>query len=47
MQLRQALLLTDAGAESPYETKTRLIPVGGGLPRTQTQIKVLNDWGAV
>jgi very-short-patch-repair endonuclease len=39
--------MTDGGAESPYETKTRLVLVGGGLPRPQTQIEVLNDWGAV
>jgi hypothetical protein len=47
VQLRQALVMTDGGAESPYETKTRLVLVGGGLPRPQTQIEVLNDWGAV
>jgi hypothetical protein len=47
VQLRQALALADGGAESPYETRTRLTLVGGGLPRPQTQIKVLNDWGAV
>jgi hypothetical protein len=47
VQLRQALLLADGGAESPYETKTRLALVGSGLPRPQTQIEVLNEWGAV
>jgi hypothetical protein len=47
VQLRQALQLVDGGAESPYETKTRLVLVGAGLPRPQTQIEVLNDWGAV
>lgn len=47
VQLRRVLLLADGGAESPYETKTRLVLVGGGLPRPQTQIEVLNDWGAV
>lgn len=47
VQLRRALLTVDGGAESPYETKTRLVLVGGGLPRPQTQIEVLNDWGAV
>jgi len=47
VQLRQALALVDAGAESPYETKTRLVVAGGGLPRPQTQIEVLNDWDAV
>jgi hypothetical protein len=47
VQLRQALLMADAGAESPYETRTRLVLAGGGLPRPRTQIRVLNDWGAV
>lgn len=47
VQLRRVLRLADGGAESPYETKTRLALVGSGLPRPQTQIEVLNDWGAV
>jgi hypothetical protein len=47
VQLRQALFMADGGAESPYETKTRLVLVGSGLPRPQTQIEVLNEWGAV
>jgi Protein of unknown function (DUF559) len=47
VQLRQALDLVDGGAESPYETKTRLVLIGSGLPRPQTQIEVLNIWGAV
>ena len=47
VQLRRVLHLADAGAESPYETKTRLVLVGGGLPRPQTQIEVLNEWAAV
>ena len=47
VQLRQALRLADGGAESPYETKTRLVLVGAGLPRPQTQIEVHDDWGAV
>lgn len=46
-QLRRVVRLADGGAESPYETKTRLALVGSGLPRPQTQIAVLNDWGAV
>lgn len=45
--MRQALLLADCGAESPYETKTRLALVGNALPRPQTQIEVLDEWGAV
>lgn len=47
VQLRRVLRLADGGAESPYETKTRLALIGSGLPRPQTQIEVLNDWGAV
>ncbi|MGA7055751.1 MAG: DUF559 domain-containing protein [Mycobacterium sp.] len=47
VQLRQALHLVDRRAESPYETKTRLVIIGCGLPRPETQIAVLNDWGAV
>jgi REase_MTES_1575 len=47
VQLRQVLLMADGGAESPYETKTRLVLVGSGLPRPQTQIEVLSEWGAV
>jgi REase_MTES_1575 len=46
VQLRQALHLVDGGAESPYETKTRLVLISSGLPRPQTQIEVRNDWGA-
>jgi hypothetical protein len=46
-QLRRVLPLIDAGAESPQETRTRLVLIAGGLPRPQTQIVVRNDWGAV
>lgn len=46
-QLRQVLTLVDAGAESPQETRTRLLVVAAGLPRPQTQIEVFNDWGRV
>ncbi|MGB9226494.1 endonuclease domain-containing protein [Mycobacterium sp.] len=46
VQFRQALPLVDGGAESPWETRTRLVLIGGGLQRPQTQIKVFNDWGA-
>ncbi len=47
VQLRQALPLVDAGAESPYEARTRLVLISSGLPRPQTQIELVNDWGAV
>jgi hypothetical protein len=46
-QLRRVLPLVDAGAESPQETRTRLVLMSGGLPRPQTQIVVRNVWGAV
>jgi hypothetical protein len=46
-QLRQALHLVDEGAESPYETKTRLVVLSAGLPRPTTQIEVRDEWGAV
>jgi REase_MTES_1575 len=45
--LRSALALVDAGAESPQETKTRLLLVRAGLPAPQTQIEVRNKWGWV
>jgi hypothetical protein len=47
VQLRQILPMVDGGAESPYETRTRLVLIAGGLPRPQTQIEVFDDWGAV
>jgi hypothetical protein len=45
VQLRQALALMDGGAESPQETRTRLVLIGAGLPRPQTQIVVCDDFG--
>ncbi len=47
VQLRRALSMSDGGAESPYETKTRLVLVAGGLPRPETQIEMFTDWGTV
>jgi Protein of unknown function (DUF559) len=38
-QLRAALELADGGAESPQETRLRLLIVGAGLPRPETQIE--------
>jgi hypothetical protein len=46
-RLRAALELVDAGAESPQETRLRLLLVQSGLPRPVTQIPVTNDWGRV
>ena len=45
VQLRRALPMVDGGAESPCETKTRLVLVAGGLPRPQTQIEIRTEWG--
>jgi very-short-patch-repair endonuclease len=39
-QLREVAELMDGGAESPQETRTRLVLVDAGLPRPQTQIAV-------
>ncbi|BBY15352.1 hypothetical protein H7K36_03945 [Mycolicibacterium litorale] len=40
VQLRQALVLSDAGAESPQETRTRLVLTAAGMRPTHTQIEV-------
>lgn len=45
--LRATLALADGGAESPYETKTRLLLVRNGFPRPETQIRVLDQGGVV
>jgi hypothetical protein len=46
-RLRTALDLVDAGAESPQETRLRLLLVQSGLPRPVTQIPVTNEQGRV
>lgn len=38
-RLRDALELADGGAESPQETRVRLLLVGAGLPKPETQIE--------
>jgi very-short-patch-repair endonuclease len=38
-QLRRTLEMVDGGAESPQETRLRLLLVGSGLPRPETQIE--------
>lgn len=43
--LRRAVALADPGAESPWETRTRLALVMGGLPRPETQIEVFDGCG--
>lgn len=35
----------DSGAESPQESRTRLLLMRGGLPKPETQIVVLNEFG--
>jgi len=41
------LELADGGAESPQETRLRLVLVRGGLPRPVTQVPVANERGRV
>lgn len=41
--LRMALDLADGGAESPQETRLRLLLVDAGLPRPETQIPVTEN----
>jgi hypothetical protein len=45
VQLRRALDLMDGGAESPQETRTRLLLINAGFPRPKTQIVVCNEHG--
>ena len=45
VQLREALSLADAGAESPQETRTRLLLTWAGLRPQRTQIEVFDDFG--
>ncbi|MGH3583238.1 MAG: endonuclease domain-containing protein [Mycobacterium sp.] len=46
-QLRTVLPLVDGGAESPYESLTRLTLVQAGFPLLDTQIEVSDDSGRV
>ncbi|MBP1818476.1 DUF559 domain-containing protein [Mycobacterium sp. OAE908] len=43
VQLREVVDLMDCGAESPQETRTRLVLIDAGLPRPTTQI-VVGRW---
>ncbi len=45
VQLREVVKLADAGAESPQETRTRLLLTNAGLRPRQTQIDVFNRFG--
>ncbi|MBV9091548.1 MAG: DUF559 domain-containing protein [Mycobacteriaceae bacterium] len=47
VRLRQTLRLVDGGAESPYESLTRLHLMQAGFPPPQTQIPVLDAFGRV
>ena len=44
---REALDLVDAGAESPQETRVRLLLIRAGFPRPETQIPVYDDYGGL
>ena len=46
-RLQTAMSLADPGAESPQETRLRLLLVESRLPRPVTQIPVTNDHGRV
>jgi hypothetical protein len=44
VQLREAVDLMDGGAESPPETRTRLLLINAGFPRPKTQIVIYNEY---
>lgn len=44
-QLRRVLDLVDGGAESPPETRTRLLLMGAGFPRPETQLEIRDSFG--
>jgi very-short-patch-repair endonuclease len=46
-RLRATLASVDGGAESPQETRLRLLLMAGGLPRPRTQIPVENEFGRI
>jgi hypothetical protein len=46
-QARTVLDLVDPGAESPKETRLRLLVIRHGFPRPQTQIPVYDEYGAL
>jgi hypothetical protein len=45
VQLRRVVELMDGGAESPQETRTRLLLIAAGFPNPQTQIVVVDEFG--
>ena len=44
---RDLLRLVDGGAESPRETRLRLLILDAGLPRPQTQVRVRDEYGQI
>jgi len=46
-RLRETLTFVDGGAESPYESLTRMRLVQAGFPRPETQIEVRDEHGRV
>lgn len=46
VQLRRVVELMDGGAESPQETRTRLLLIAAGFPKPQTQIVVVDEYGS-
>jgi very-short-patch-repair endonuclease len=46
-RLTPLLGLVDGGAESPRETRLRLVLVNAGLPKPETQIEFRDRWGRV
>ncbi|MGC2652593.1 MAG: DUF559 domain-containing protein [Mycobacterium sp.] len=44
-RLRTALRLMDGGAESPQETRLRLLLIRAGLPALETQIEFVDEYG--
>lgn len=46
MRARRAVDLFDPGAQSPKESWLRVVLIEAGLPRPQTQIAVMNEFGS-
>lgn len=46
-RLRRVVELTDGGAESPQESRVRLLLIKAGLPRPVTQIGITDGYGRV
>lgn len=46
MQARKAIALFDSGAQSPKESWLRIVLMQAGLPRPQTQIPVIDEFGS-